>query len=73
MYTCDGVFNATLPIPRKASQGGSSESYINHSCVVIEQEGWIDAINQPEWGVDQIYGDGREFNWEATYAFSVMH
>ncbi|EIN10310.1 galactose mutarotase-like protein [Punctularia strigosozonata HHB-11173 SS5] len=73
VYTCDGIFNASLPIPRKADQGGPSEFYTDHSCLVVEQESWIDAINQPEWGIDQIYGPKRDYNWESTYAFSVIH
>jgi aldose 1-epimerase len=37
VYTCNGIFNASLPIPRKASQGGHLAHYTQHSCVVIEQ------------------------------------
>lgn len=73
VYTCDGIFNASLPIPRKVDQGGPSTYYQDHSCLVVEQESWIDAINQPEWGIDQIYGPDRDYLWEAEYAFSVVH
>ncbi|KAI0071083.1 galactose mutarotase-like protein [Panus rudis PR-1116 ss-1] len=72
VYTCNGIFNASLPIPRKTSQGGPNAFYENHSCVVIEQESWIDAINNPEFHVNQIYAPGRDYNWEATYAFSTI-
>lgn len=72
MYTCNGLYNATLPIGRKTSQGGHLSHYTQHSCIVIEQESIIDAINNPEFGVDQIYGPGRDYTWEATYAFSVV-
>ncbi|KAH7931243.1 galactose mutarotase-like protein [Leucogyrophana mollusca] len=72
MYTCNGIYNATLPIPRKGSQGGPDYHYQDHSCVVIEQESYIDAINNPEYNVNQIYGPGRDYVWEAAYTFSVM-
>ncbi|KAJ6628773.1 galactose mutarotase-like domain-containing protein [Mycena sp. CBHHK59/15] len=72
IYTCNGIFNPDLPIPRKADQGGPTNAYEDHSCLVIEQESWIDAINNPEFGVNQIYGPGRPYDWEATYAFSVL-
>ena len=29
-------------------------NYTSWAAVAIEQEGYIDAINTPEWGVDQI-------------------
>ncbi|KAF8076540.1 galactose mutarotase-like domain-containing protein [Lyophyllum atratum] len=70
IYSCNGIFNATRPIPRKKDQGGPQTAYENHSCVVIESESIIDAINNPEFGVDQIYGPTRPYNWEATYVFS---
>ncbi|KAJ6486379.1 galactose mutarotase-like protein [Mycena vitilis] len=72
IYSCNGIFNPDLPIPRKADQGGPETTYADHSCVVIEQESYIDAINNPEFKVNQIYGPKRPYTWEATYAFSVM-
>jgi len=42
----------------------------DHSCVVIEQEGYIDAINNPEWRQNQIFGPTRPYEWHATYSFS---
>ncbi|KAJ7283933.1 galactose mutarotase-like protein [Mycena rebaudengoi] len=73
IYSCNGILNpAALPIPRKASQGGPDAVYENHSCIVIEQESLIDAINNPEFGVNQIYGPKRPYNWEASYVFSVL-
>ncbi|KZV99630.1 galactose mutarotase-like protein [Exidia glandulosa HHB12029] len=70
IYTCNGIWSATNPIPRKKSQGKGH--YVNHSCIVVEQESWIDAINNPQWGIDQIYGPGKDYVWDATYAFSVV-
>lgn len=43
-----------LDTPRKVAHGGPEQKYTSHSAVAIEQEGYIDAINTPEWGVDQI-------------------
>jgi aldose 1-epimerase len=40
---------------------------------MVLQESWIDAINQPQWGVNQIYGPKRDYNWNSVYQFSVMH
>ncbi|PBL02369.1 galactose mutarotase-like protein [Armillaria gallica] len=72
VYTCNGIFNASQPIPRKASHGGPSLFYKKHSCLVVEQESWIDAINNPEFGVNQIYEPGRPYSWGSTYIFSVQ-
>jgi len=72
IYTCDGINNGTLAIPRKKNQGGPNAFYENHSCLVIEQESAIDAINNPSWGIDQIFGPEREYNWNAEYAFSIL-
>ena len=43
-----------LNTPRKVAHGGPTLKYTSHSAVAIEQEGYIDAINTPEWSVDQI-------------------
>ncbi|KAJ7765020.1 galactose mutarotase-like domain-containing protein [Mycena maculata] len=72
VYTCNGIFNPDLPIPRKVDQGGPDTVYADHSCLVVEQESWIDAINNPNFGINQIYGPGRTFNWESSYVFSVL-
>ncbi|KZT19276.1 galactose mutarotase-like protein [Neolentinus lepideus HHB14362 ss-1] len=72
VYTCDGIYNASLPIPRKADQGGPSSFYEDHSCLVVEQESWIDAINNPSFGIDQVYGPGRDYHWESSYIFSTV-
>ncbi|PAV15549.1 galactose mutarotase [Pyrrhoderma noxium] len=61
-----------LNTPRKAVHGGPELNYTKWSAVAIEQEGYIDAINTPEWGVNQIYGPGEEFVWKTRYEFSVI-
>jgi len=73
VYTCNGIFNPDVLIPRKKDQGGPPAVYTDHSCIVIENESVIDAINNPEFGVDQIYGPGKPYNWEARYVFSTFH
>ncbi|KIJ56718.1 hypothetical protein M422DRAFT_238328 [Sphaerobolus stellatus SS14] len=73
IYTCDGINNGTLAIPRKKTQGGPNAFYENHSCLVIEQESAIDAINNPSWGIDQIFGPNKAYSWNSEYAFSIVH
>ncbi|KAK0490853.1 galactose mutarotase-like protein [Armillaria novae-zelandiae] len=72
VYTCNGIFNASQPILKKASHGSPSLFYGKHSCLVVEHESWIDAINNPEFGVNQIYEPGRAYRWGSTYIFSVQ-
>ncbi|OJT14643.1 Aldose 1-epimerase [Trametes pubescens] len=62
-----------LDTPRKKVHGGPSLNYTKWTAVAIEHEGYIDAINTPEWHVDQIYYPGKDFNWETTYKFSTVH
>ncbi|KAG6911230.1 hypothetical protein DXG01_003097 [Tephrocybe rancida] len=71
VYSCNGLASPEVPVPRKKDQGGPTKGYENHSCIVIESESIIDAINNPEFGIDQIYGPRRPYNWEATYVFST--
>ncbi|EKM58454.1 uncharacterized protein PHACADRAFT_252787 [Phanerochaete carnosa HHB-10118-sp] len=61
-----------LDTPRKKVHGGPSLNYTSYSAVAIEQEGYIDAINTPEWGVNQIYGPDRDYTWSTTYKFSTV-
>lgn len=80
IYTCDGQ-NGTIPIKpsqakRNQADGHPGTNYVNqYSCVVIETEGWIDGINNPQWGQVpyQIYSpeDGPAINW-ATYRFGIV-
>ncbi|KAJ7737319.1 galactose mutarotase-like domain-containing protein [Mycena metata] len=74
VYSCNALFFPGLipAIPRKADQGGPDEIYENQSCVALEQQSIIDAINNPEFGVNQIYGPDRPYTWETTYTFSVL-
>ncbi|THH31196.1 hypothetical protein EUX98_g2962 [Antrodiella citrinella] len=60
-----------LDTPRKIVHGGPSLNYTSFSAVAIEQEGYIDAINTPEFGINQIYGPEMDFEWSSTYKFSL--
>lgn len=74
VYTCSGINSPSKgSIPRKRSHGGDGtldKIYDNYSCVVLEMEDYIDGINHPEWGRDQIYGPDRNYTWNAQYKFS---
>lgn len=61
-----------LDAPRKGVHGGPSRNYTSQSAIAIEQQGLVDAINHPEWGIDQIYGPDRDYEWNSTYKFSAM-
>lgn len=80
LYTCNGVANVRK-IPRKASQGGGQGKdayYENHSCMVLEQQNLIDAINHlndPEWAAayaDEFLKPGETYKWEAEYHFYTI-
>lgn len=73
IFSCNW-FNGT--IKAKADQQASGNgTYDLHGCIVIEPQGWVDAINHPQWGQQeyQIYGPGTEpaVNF-ATYDFSIV-
>ncbi|KAE8251832.1 hypothetical protein A4X13_0g3831 [Tilletia indica] len=76
VYTCDGLSSPTKgSLPRKVAHGGDgtlNEIYENHSCVVLEAQDYIDAVNHPEWGRDPIYSPERPYVWEAEYTFSTV-
>ncbi|PPR01531.1 hypothetical protein CVT24_001843 [Panaeolus cyanescens] len=57
---------------RKNDHGGPSLKYDRSSAIAIEQQGHVAAINTPEWGVDQIYGPDREYEWVSEYKFSQV-
>jgi aldose 1-epimerase len=79
IYTCNGQ-NGTIPVKpsqaqRNQAAGKGGVDYVNlHGCIVIETEGWIDAINQPEWGQDQIFSPASlpTVNY-ATYQFGTFN
>ncbi|KIJ51308.1 hypothetical protein M422DRAFT_776587 [Sphaerobolus stellatus SS14] len=56
--------------PRKTAHGGPTLSYTKWSAVAIEQTGWLDAINTPEWHVDQTFYPGKDLSRSTTDNFS---
>ncbi|KAL1954264.1 hypothetical protein VTO42DRAFT_1450 [Malbranchea cinnamomea] len=83
IYGCSGMNGA---IPVKASQvqrnqleGGNRTPPVDtiqqYGCVVVEPEGWIDGINNPEWAQVpfQVFSPetGPAVNW-ATYVFGAQ-
>ena len=76
LYSCPGITSDTKKIPRKRAHGGDgtlNEIYENYSCAVIEAEDYIDAINNPEWGRNVVYGPDRPYEWNAVYTFSTVN
>ncbi|KAM6492142.1 galactose mutarotase-like protein [Amanita muscaria] len=61
-----------VPIPRKVIHGGPNIDYGSWPAVAIEQQGYLDAINTPEWNVDQIHYPGRDFEWSTEYRFCTV-
>lgn len=74
IYSCGGVASKT-PLKLKTTQQGginTNRTIPAHGCVVIEVQEAIDAINNPEWGINQIYGPGDEpYVLQAKYIFSL--
>lgn len=80
IYLCNGQ-DGSIPIKpsqakRNKAEGIKGATGINqHGCVVIEPEGWIDGINNPEWGqlADQVFSPstGPAVNW-AIYTFGTV-
>ncbi|GES61868.1 galactose mutarotase-like protein [Aspergillus terreus] len=80
IYSCNGL-KGTIPVKasqlkRNKEEGIKGAEVINkYGCLVVETEGWIDGINQPQWGQlpDQIYSPntGPAVNW-ATYQFGTI-
>ncbi|CAH7688262.1 galactose mutarotase-like domain-containing protein, partial [Phakopsora pachyrhizi] len=81
IYSCNSISTDGLRFARKSSQSEhSNQFYENHSCVVIEQQGFIDGINNyKSWSKtvdgfktdEQIYGPNKSFEWNSVYEFSV--
>lgn len=81
IYTCNGM-KGTIPVrpsqvKRNVADGKGGAKFINkHGCIVIETEGWIDGINQPQWGQNssQIFTpQGFPAVNLATYRFGIVN
>jgi len=59
----------------KADQlGPATNGFVkSNGCVAVEPQGLIDAVNHPEWGINQIYGRyTAPFQSQITYKFSTI-
>lgn len=60
VYSCNGQ-NGTIPVKpsqvaRNAGAAGGGAKYVNkYGCLVIETQGLIDAVNNPQWGLTTDY------------------
>ena len=58
----------------KASQKGSpaSNGFVrSNGCIAVEAQDWIDGINHPEWGHNQIHGpETAPFDSNIEFRFS---
>ena len=74
IFSCNW-FNGTIRGKSDQQYGTNRTYYELHGCIVIEPQGWIDAINNPQFGQDQyqIYSPTTEpaVNY-ATYDFSIV-
>lgn len=81
IYTCNGM-KGTIPVRpsqvKRNVEAGKGGTYFiqKYGCIVIETEGWIDGINQPQWGQDssQTFSP-QEFPAVnlATYQFGLLN
>lgn len=79
IYSCNGQ-NGTIPVKqsqqhRNNGTQGAAKVVNKYGCLVIETQAWIDAVNHPEWGIDDyvIFSPttGPAVNY-ATYDFSTF-
>lgn len=72
IYDCLGQ-NGTQPL-KNSQKGNGNDTIQKYGCLVIETQEWIDAINQPGWGIDdRVFSgptDAPVVNF-ATYDFSI--
>lgn len=79
IYSCNNQ-NGTIPVKQsqvdrnRQDGNGGVEMIEKHGCLVVETEGWIDGINNPQWGQDsnQIFSpkSGPAVNL-ATYVWTA--
>lgn len=80
IYSCNGQ-NGTIPlkpsqIARNVNATDGGAKFVNkYGCLVIETQGWIDAVNNPQWGLtDYWYNDPstQPDIMYATYDFTTF-
>ena len=75
VYTCNQL-EGTIPLKRSQQHGPNGETQYAqiHGCVAIETQGWVDALNHPEWGQRdyQVFEKGgRASTMLVRYVFGV--
>ncbi|CAK4031433.1 aldose 1-epimerase [Lecanosticta acicola] len=76
IFSCNW-FNGSIAAKagQRQDNGGAESRYELHGCIVVEPQGWIDGINNPQWGQDeyQVYGvDTLPAVNFATYEFGIV-
>ncbi|GAA5906902.1 uncharacterized protein JCM6883_005724 [Sporobolomyces salmoneus] len=80
LYSCNSPsFSSTTgDYPFKPTQNnGEIGTYGHHSCLAVEQEGWIDGLHhEKEWDLkrekSQWYDSERKYEWWAEYEFETF-
>ncbi|KAL8665146.1 MAG: hypothetical protein Q9168_007768 [Polycauliona sp. 1 TL-2023] len=76
VYTCNKL-EGTIPLKKSQQHAmdGSTVFAMEHGCVAIETQGWIDGINHPEWGQQEYqvfsYDTLPDTMW-AKYVFGTV-
>ncbi|PSS00654.1 aldose 1-epimerase [Coniella lustricola] len=80
IYSCNGQ-NGTIPvkpsqIARNVNATDGGAKFVNkYGCLVIETQGWIDAVNNPQWGLTDYWytaPNTQPNTMFATYDFSTF-
>lgn len=76
VYTCNKL-EGTIPLKKSQqhSKDGGTAYAMEHGCVAIETQGWIDGINHPEWGQQeyQVFSyDTLPATMWAKYVFGTV-
>lgn len=73
IYSCNGQ-NGTIPIKpsqiaRNTDAPDGGAKFVNkYGCLVIETQGWIDAVNNPQWGLTDFWYNDAETTPDVMYA-----
>lgn len=78
IFSCNwfnGSIKAKADQQYSTGAGAMNSTYDLHGCIVVEPQGWVDAINWPQWGQEeyQVYGvDTLPAVNFAAYEFSAV-
>ena len=74
LFSCATQDGSTVSHVGQGTVPGQAPAIEQYGCLVIEPQGWIDGINQPQWGQEalQVFSgeSGVNVNW-AEYDFTV--